>query len=93
MPVSMYTYDHYTYDPTTTATHKRCPMTTMSLRLDDDQARALSAVAMAEETSVSEVIREAISDRIEKVRNDKGFQARLELAVERNREALELLAK
>ena len=68
-------------------------MTTMSLRLDDDQARALSAVAMAEETSVSEVIREAISDRIEKVRNDKGFQARLELAVERNREALELLAK
>jgi hypothetical protein len=68
-------------------------MATMSLRLDDDQARALSAVAMADETSVSEVIREAIADRIEKVRNDKDFQTRLERAVERNREALELLAK
>jgi predicted transcriptional regulator len=68
-------------------------MTTMSLRLDDDQARALSALAMADETSVSEVIREAIADRIEKRRADKDFQARLKRAVERNREALELLAK
>ena len=50
-------------------------MTTMSLRLDDDQARALSALAMAEETSVSEVIRDAIADRIEKRRADKDFQA------------------
>jgi predicted transcriptional regulator len=68
-------------------------MATMSLRLDDDQARALSAVAMAEETSVSDVIRKAIADRIEKVRRDKDFQVRLERAVERNREALDLLAK
>jgi predicted transcriptional regulator len=68
-------------------------MTTMSLRLDDDQARALSALAMAEETSVSEVIRDAIADRIEKRRADKDFQARLKRAVERNQEALDLLAK
>jgi predicted transcriptional regulator len=68
-------------------------MSTMSLRLDDDQARVLAALAMAEETSVSEVIREAIAERIEKVRNDEDFQARLERAIERNREALELLAK
>jgi predicted transcriptional regulator len=68
-------------------------MTTMSLRLDDDQARALGALAMADETSVSEVIREAIADRIEKRRADKDFQSRLKRAVERNREALELLAK
>jgi predicted transcriptional regulator len=68
-------------------------MTTMSLRLDDDQARALSALAMAEETSVSEVIRDAIADRIEKRRADKDFQARLKRAVDRNQEALDLLAK
>jgi predicted transcriptional regulator len=68
-------------------------MTTMSLRMDDEQARALSALAMAEETSVSEVIREAISDRIEKRRADKDFQERLKRAVERNQEALDLLAK
>lgn len=66
-------------------------MTTMSLRLDDDQARALSALAMAEETSVSEVIRDAIAERIEKRRADKDFQARLKRAVDRNQEALDLL--
>ncbi|HEX4188962.1 MAG TPA: DUF6290 family protein [Solirubrobacteraceae bacterium] len=65
----------------------------MSLRLDDDQARALNALAMAEETSVSDVIREAVADRIEKRRNDKEFQARLKRAVERNQETLGLLAK
>lgn len=48
---------------------------------------------MAEETSVSNVIREAIADRIEKRRKDKDFQARLHDAVEHNQEALELLAK
>ncbi len=68
-------------------------MTTMSLRLEDEQARALNAVAMAEETSVSEIIREAIADRIEQKRADKDFQERLQRAVERNQEALELLAK
>ncbi|MGP0102411.1 MAG: DUF6290 family protein [Solirubrobacteraceae bacterium] len=68
-------------------------MKTTSLRLDDAQARALDAVAMADEMSVSEVIREAINDRIETRRNDKDFQKRLQDAIERNREALELLAK
>jgi predicted transcriptional regulator len=68
-------------------------MKTTSLRLEDDQARALDALAMADEMSVSEVIREAINDRIEKRRADKDFQARLQRAVERNREALDLLAK
>lgn len=68
-------------------------MKTLSLRIDDKQARALDAIAMAEETSVSNVIREAITDRIEKRRKDQDFQARLHEAVERNQEALELLAK
>jgi predicted transcriptional regulator len=68
-------------------------MKTMSLRLEDDQARAINALAMAEETSVSEVIRTAIDERIAKRRADKDFQARLRRAVERNREALDLLSK
>lgn len=67
-------------------------MTTMSLRLEDAQARALNALAMAEETSVSEVIRDAIAERIEKRRGDRDFQERLKRAVERNNEALDLLA-
>jgi predicted transcriptional regulator len=72
---------------------KEHTMKTMSLRLDDDQARAVNALAMAEETSVSEVIRTAIDERIAKRRADKDFQARLRRAVERNQEALELLSE
>jgi predicted transcriptional regulator len=68
-------------------------MRAMSLRLQDEQARALDALAMADETSVSEIIRTAIAERIEKRRADKDFQARLQRAVERNKEALDLLAK
>jgi predicted transcriptional regulator len=68
-------------------------MKAISLRLADDQARALDAIAMADETSVSEVIRSAIADRIEQRRRDKDFQERLRRAVERNKEALDLLAK
>lgn len=65
----------------------------MSLRIPEDQARALDAVAMAEQTSVSEVIRDAIAERIAQKRKDKAFQERLQRAVERNREALDLLAE
>ncbi|MGC2374283.1 MAG: DUF6290 family protein [Solirubrobacteraceae bacterium] len=63
------------------------------LRLPDEQAKALDALAMAEETSVSEVIREAIAERIEERRADEDFQDRLRRAVERNQQALDLLAK
>jgi predicted transcriptional regulator len=66
---------------------------TMSLRLDEQQARALDAAAMAQETTVSKVVRDAIDERLEQLRNDKDFQARLTDALNRNREALELLAK
>ena len=66
---------------------------TMSLRLDEAQAKQLDAVAMACETTVSEVVRDAISDRIEKLRKDTTFKDRLQRAVERNQEALDILAK
>lgn len=68
-------------------------MKSMSLRLPDDQAKALNAVAMAEETPVSEVIRAAIEDRIRLKRDDPDFQERLKRAVERNQEALDLLSR
>lgn len=68
-------------------------MKTMSLRLSEEQAAALDAIAMADETSVSEVIRTAVADRIEKRRADSDFQDRLRRAVERNQKALELLAE
>lgn len=69
------------------------PAKTMSLRLDEEQARALDAAAMACETTVSEIVRDAISERIDKLRKDDDFKERLRRAVERNKEALDLLAK
>lgn len=66
---------------------------TMSLRLDEGQARALDAAALAQETTVSKIVRDAIDERLETLRNDPDFQKRLKEALERNREALELLAK
>jgi predicted transcriptional regulator len=69
------------------------PAKTMSLRLDEEQAKQLDAVAMACETTVSEVVRDAISERIDKLRKDTDFKVRLERAVARNKEALDLLAK
>jgi predicted transcriptional regulator len=69
------------------------PAKTMSLRLDEEQAKQLDAVAMACETTVSEVVRDAISERIDKLRKDTDFKARLERAIERNKEALDLLAE
>jgi predicted transcriptional regulator len=69
------------------------PAKTMSLRIEGEQARALDAAAMANETTVSEIVRDAISQRLRELRNDKDFQTRLKRAVERNRETLDLLAK
>jgi predicted transcriptional regulator len=50
------------------------PAKTMSLRLDEEQAKQLDAVAMACETTVSEVVRDAISERIDKLRKDTDFK-------------------
>jgi predicted transcriptional regulator len=68
-------------------------MKTLTVRLDDEKARALDTLAMAEGASVSQVIRDAIDEQIEKRRNDKDFQKRLNDAFARNKAAFELLAK
>lgn len=68
-------------------------MKTLSLRLPDEQAAALEAIAQADEMSVSETIRQAIETRINQCRDDAEFQERLRRAIIRNQRALELLAK
>lgn len=68
-------------------------MKTLSLRLPDEQAAALEAIAQADEVSVSETIRQAIDSQINERRDDAEFQKRLRVAMERNQKALELLAK
>jgi predicted DNA-binding protein len=64
----------------------------MSLRLPDEQAAELAAVARTDEMPVSEVVREAIDNHIAARRADKDFQKRLKRRLEEDREILERLA-
>ena len=65
----------------------------MTLRLSAMQADELEAVARAEGISVSDAVREAITEHIERKRTDKGFRERLRVVMERDREILERLAR
>lgn len=60
----------------------------MTLRLLAEQADEFEAVARAEGISVSDAVREAISEHIERKRKDKAFRERLRAVMERDREIL-----
>jgi hypothetical protein len=57
------------------------------------QAAELEAVARVEGISVSDAVREAISEHIDRKRKDKAFRERLRVVMERDREILERLAR
>lgn len=65
----------------------------MTLRLSAEQAAELEAVAQADEMSVSEEVRIAIAERIERRRKDKKFQERLRRMLQENARVLERLAQ
>lgn len=64
-----------------------------TVRLDDDQAAELEAVARADGVPVAEEIRRAITTRIEERRADEEFQARLRQSIADNQRILERLAR
>jgi predicted transcriptional regulator len=66
---------------------------TMTLRLTDDLAADLEAVARVDDLSVSEVVRVAITERIQRRRADKEFQQRLKRTVEEQQRVLARLAR
>jgi predicted transcriptional regulator len=68
-------------------------MKSMTLRLSDDIAAELDAVARVDGTTVADQVRSAIEDRIAARRADKEFQARRRKALEENKAALERLAR
>jgi Arc/MetJ-type ribon-helix-helix transcriptional regulator len=68
-------------------------MKAMTLRLPAETAAELEAVARADETSVSEAVRDAIERHIAERRKDAQFKARLRKIIEDDREVLERLAK
>jgi len=66
---------------------------TMTLRLSDELAADLEAMARVDDVPVSEAIRAAIDERIRARRDDKQFQARLRRLMAENQRALERLAQ
>lgn len=64
-----------------------------TVRLEDDQASELEAVAKAAGVPVAEEIRQAITARIEARRQDAEFRARLRRSIEDNQKILDRLAQ
>lgn len=64
-----------------------------TVRLPDELANQVEAVARAQETSVNQFIINALHIEIDRVRNDVDFQSRVKRLVERDREILDRLAK
>lgn len=64
------------------------PAKAMTIRLTADQAEALETVATVENQPVSEVIRAAIAEHIEKRRTDEAFQDGLRERIARAQQLL-----
>jgi predicted transcriptional regulator len=64
----------------------------MTLRLSDEQAAELDAIARVENVPIAEEVRQALTDYIAAKRQDQQFQARLQASLERNQEILRRLA-
>jgi post-segregation antitoxin (ccd killing protein) len=65
----------------------------MSLRLPEDKAAELAAVARTDDMPISEAVRVAIDNHIAARRADMEFQDRLKKRIEVDREVLERLAE
>jgi len=65
----------------------------LSLRLPEEIAAEIAAVARADDISMSKAIREAIENHIAARRTDKAFKERLRKRVVEDREILERLAE
>jgi predicted transcriptional regulator len=66
---------------------------TMTLRLSEELAADLEAMARVDDVPVSEAVRVAIDERIKARRTDKQFQARLRRLMAENQRALERLSR
>jgi hypothetical protein len=64
----------------------------MTLRLNDEQAAQLEAIARVENVPIAEEVRKALAEHIERRRRDRSFQARLKASMKRNQEILDRLA-
>lgn len=69
------------------------PRRAISLRLPEQMAAELAAIARTKDLPVSEVIREAIENHIAALSTDKDFRQRLKKHLEEEQKVLKRLAK
>jgi predicted transcriptional regulator len=64
-----------------------------TVRLPDDLADEVEAVARAQEVSINQLIIDALRNEIDRVREDSEFRSRVKRLVERDRRILDRLAE
>jgi len=64
-----------------------------TVRLPDDLADQVDAIARTQGTSVNQLIIDALHNEIERVRQDAEFRSRVKRLVERDRRILDRLAQ
>lgn len=69
------------------------PTKSMTLRLASERAAELEQIARADEMPVSDAVRVAIDEHIERRRKDAAFQKRLRVMMEEDRQILDRLAR
>lgn len=75
----------------TVPANRKAPTKNMMLRLDPELAERLQTVAEAENRSIADVVREAITTLVEQRRGDERFRRLLEDNLARHERALRLL--
>ncbi len=65
----------------------------LTVRLPDDVAAELEAVARAEGKSMNETIKQALINEVERKRSEPVFRERLRTMIEQDKELLERLAQ
>ena len=64
----------------------------MTLRMDERLAEKVQTIADVEGTTVSNVIRDALAEHVERRRRDPDFQAMLQRNLQRHQQLLDMLA-
>ena len=64
----------------------------MTLRIDEALAERVRTIAEVEDTTVSDVIRDALAEHVERRRRDLEFQTMLKRNLRRHEELLSMLA-
>jgi predicted transcriptional regulator len=67
-------------------------MKNMTLRMEETLAESVQAIAEVEDSTVSDVIRKAIGEHVERRKTDPEFQKLLKRNMERHAQLLSLLA-